>query len=85
MAPVHDPKLRRFWFSIPGFLGIGVTAYSRPEVEPLAREATARLGRSFEPTSVTEDIDVYDPDQNHVVPHMGTVASRGVWFPRFNV
>ena len=85
MALLHDPKLRRFWFSTPGSLGIGVTAYSRPEAESLARAAAAQLGRSFEPASVTEDVDVRDLDQNHVVPNMGVVSNYGVWFPALSV
>ena len=85
MALLRDPKLRRFWFSMPGALGIGVTAYSRSEAESLAREAAARLGRSFDLATVTEDIDIRDLDQDHVVPNIGPVNFRGVWFPRFNI
>lgn len=86
MSLLHSSlKLRRFWFSTPRHLGIGVTAYSRSEAESLAREVAGRLGRSFEPESVLEDVDVRDLDQNHVVPNMGPVNFRGVWFPRFNV
>jgi hypothetical protein len=85
MAPLNDPRLRRFWFSVPGSPGIGVTAYSRNDAESLAREAAVRLGRPFEPSSVTEDIDIRDLDQNHVVPNMGPPNFRGVWFPRFNI
>ena len=85
MPTPNDPYLRRFWFTVPGALGIGVTAHSRSEAEGLAREAAARLGSSFEPSAVTEDVDVRDLDQNHVVPNMGPPNLRGVWFPRFNV
>lgn len=85
MAKLHDPKLRRFWFSTPGSLGIGVTAYSRSEAESLARDAAARLGHDFEPSSVTEDVDIRDLDQKHVVPNMGPPNFRGGWFPRFNI
>lgn len=85
MAQLHDPRLRRFWFSTPESLGIGVTAYSRSEAESLARAAATQLGRSFEPSSVTEDVDVRDLDQKHVIPNMGPPNFRGVWFPRFKI
>ncbi len=85
MSAPNNPHLRRFWFAVPGALGIGVTAYSLLEAEDLAREANKRIGRSFEPSGVTEDVDIRDLDQNHVVPNMGPTNLRGVWFPRFNV
>ncbi len=85
MPTPNDPHLRRFWFTVPGTSGIGVTAYSRSEAEDLAREASIRLGPSFEPSGVTEDVDVRDLDQTHVVPNMGPPNFHGVWFPRFNV
>ena len=80
----NDPHLRRFWFTVPGALGVGVTAYSRSEAEDLARKASMRIGQSFEPSGVTEDVDIRDLDQNHVVPNMGPPNLRGVWFPRLN-
>ena len=85
MALLTDPTLRRFWFAVPGHLGVGVTAFSRLEAERLAREAAQRVGWSFEPTKVIEDVDVRDLDQNHVVPNMGPVNFHGVWFPKFNL
>ncbi|MCW2926654.1 MAG: hypothetical protein JWM86_622, partial [Thermoleophilia bacterium] len=30
---------------------------------------------------VTEDVDVRDLDQGHVIPNMGVVVWRGVWYP----
>lgn len=80
-----DPNLRRYWFAVPGHLGVGVTAHSLDEAEQLAREACASLNWSFEPTAVTEDIDVRTLDQNHVAPNMGPVKFRGVWYPRLNI
>jgi hypothetical protein len=32
-------------------------------------------------TEVIEDIDISLLDQNHVIPNMGVVTFKGVWFP----
>jgi hypothetical protein len=79
-------RLRRFWFPIPGRLGIGVTAESRAEAEALAEQAAAqfRLPLPLELSSIVEDVDIRDLDQNHVIPNMGSPNLRGVWFPRIN-
>jgi len=34
---------------------------------------------------IVPDVDIRTLDQNHVVPNMGVVTSRGVWYPRRNV
>ena len=82
---LKDPNLHRYWFAVPDFLGVGVTAYSVGEAETLARDVCAQLGWSFDPTAVTEDVDVRTLDQNHIVPNIGPVNFRGVWYPRFNI
>jgi hypothetical protein len=85
MSELKDSRLRRFWFPVPGSYGYGVTAYSRPEAEALARGAADKLGRSFEATEVIEDVDVRELDQQHVAPNMGPPNFRGIWFPRLNL
>ena len=75
-------SLRRFWFPIPGHSGIGVTANSRADAEALAAEAAAQMRWPFVVAGVIEDVDVRDLDQKHVVPNMGVVSWRGIWFPR---
>lgn len=85
MVLLKGPNLRRFWFPVPGHLGIGVTAYSRTEAETLARAAANQVGWPFDASAVVEDIDVRDLDQNHVIPNMGPVNFHGVWYPAFNL
>jgi len=84
-VPLKDPSLRRFWFAVPGRLGIGVTADSLAEAQALARDACAQLGWIFEPNEVMEDVDIRTIDQNHVIPNMGPPNFKGVWFPHLNV
>jgi hypothetical protein len=82
MAHLKDSRLRRFWFAIPGRLGIGVTAESRGEAEALAKHAAAKLRLPLDLSSVVEDVDIQSLDQKHVVPNIGPPNFRGVWFPR---
>ena len=81
-------SLHRFWFKFqdppqcsPLGVGCGITAHSREEaIEILA--ATVFADRAVPIIeSVVEDVDVRALDQEHVVPNMGQVARRGVWFP----
>ncbi len=87
MAQLKDPRLRRFWLPIADRLGIGVTAESRAEAEALAQQAAAqlRLPLPLDVSSIVEDVDIRDLDQNHVIPNMGPPDFRGVWFPRMNL
>jgi hypothetical protein len=81
MVPLKDPRLRRFWFTIPSHWGIGVTAYTREEAEALARSAAQQLRWEFAPSHVAEDIDLRTLDQGHVIPNMRPPNFHGVWFP----
>lgn len=31
--------------------------------------------------NIVEDVNIEDLDQNHVVPNIGSVFTRGIWFP----
>jgi len=74
--------LRRFWFPVPGHLGIGVTAWTRAEAVALALDTAAALRWQFDAGEVVEDVDIRTLDQGHVIPTMGVCSDRGVWFPR---
>jgi hypothetical protein len=83
--------LRRFWFRFEGdasslpagtALGCGVTAVNRPDAEQLVRSEVFG-GEPLPPfVEVVEDVDVRGLDEGHVVPNMGDLSVRGVWFPR---
>ena len=78
---MKDSLLRRFWFEAEQGLGIGVTAYDRDDAESIVR--ANQLAMSFQPVfrECVEDVDVRDLDQGHVIPNMGIVVDRGIWFP----
>jgi hypothetical protein len=84
-----EMKLKRFWFEFEKQaalsvlnLGCGVSAWDRADAETLMQE------RLFEknglPTIVRciEDVDMRELDQKHVIPNMGLVTDRGIWFPQ---
>jgi hypothetical protein len=81
--------LRRYWIEFPkrvelppGFRpGCGVTAFDLVDAFEILRGAF-RKGAVPAPTQVVEDVDIRTLDQEHVVPNMGDVTRRGIWFPR---
>ncbi len=82
--------LHRYWFSLgntpkcnPLGFGCGITAFTHQDaVEILHSKVFAKLeGQAPTIDYVIEDLDVGDLDQGHVIPNMGMVLVRGVWFP----
>lgn len=76
----HRPLLRRFWFRRAVGFGYGVTAYSMEDAELLIEEAELTVDW----TEVVENIDVSSLDAGHVLPNVGLVSCRGVWYPALN-
>ncbi len=88
--------LKRYWFVLYpewryGPLNVGVTAISVKEAKELillnfvklhAFEALEKLKEEVE---VIEDVYVRLLDEHHVIPNIGPVTFRGVWFPRMNL
>jgi len=80
-------RLRRFWFEFdqppaysPLGIGCGVTAYALDDAMALLRLRVFSNGE-FQVRRVVEDVDVRTLEQGHVLPNMGLVIDRGVWFP----
>jgi len=89
----YTMKLKRYWFVIyPQFRysqgNFGVTAYSITEARQLLKETLAKLHwpipENLDNAEVIENIDIRLLDQGHVIPNMGVVTFRGVWFPGLN-
>lgn len=81
-------KLRRYWFEFSGpessrwpRIGCGVSAYTYEDALNLIRERVFVGADVPEIARVVEDIDVSTLDANHVLPNMGLVTVRGIWFP----
>ena len=87
--------LRRYWFIVYpqdrfGPRNIGVSAYSKTEAMKLASETLRKLNLTEyladfnEHTESIENIDIRLLDQNDVIPNMGVVTWKGVWWPNLN-
>ncbi len=72
---------KTFWFESEKGLGVGVTAYDVDDAKYLIRSEKSVLNYRPNFKSYTEDIDIQLLDQNHVIPNMGIVTNRGIWFP----
>ncbi len=67
----------------------GVTAYSIIEARRLLLETLDnnhwhKIPENLDNIEVIEDIDIRLLDKGHVIPNMGAVIFKGVWWPRFN-
>jgi hypothetical protein len=79
-----------------GVTGIGVTAFTEEDARGLIRRALPALPEqalapwrawSLDRLScarVVENVDVRVLDQGHVIPNMGLVVDRGVWWPKLS-
>jgi hypothetical protein len=85
MPNLSNALLIRFWFECKRQykLGAGVTAYSKAYAVKLLSDSGLIEGRDFDLERCTQDVDIRDLDQNHVVPNMGPPNLRGVWYPWF--
>jgi hypothetical protein len=68
----HDPPLG--WG-----LGVGVTAIDEEDARSLIEALKERnlVIRELQPVNSVDELE-----QNHVVPNMGNILKRGVWFPK---
>jgi hypothetical protein len=75
--------LRRFWIEAPaGLLNwIGVTAYSTQDAIQLLADAKLEVNLA---SSDIREVRFEELDGNHVVPNMGVISRRGVWYPNLN-
>ena len=83
--------LRRYWIRFDpksqvatGFrLGCGVTALSEFDAVSLLRSIYPAAAPTFTIEEIISDVSMSQLDQNHVIPNIGDVERRGVWFPDF--
>ncbi len=77
----------RYWLTFSGLdtphpinLGCGVTARSYDDAMVLVQAAFPDLAVGS-PATVVENIDISTLDAKHVLPNVGNVLARGVWWP----
>jgi len=72
--------MKPYWITTdkPMSLGYGITARSVDDAEALLRLV---LPENYAPTGITPVDDIRSLDQGYVVPNMGNLLSRGIWYP----
>jgi len=80
--------MKRYWLTFrsvghphPINLGCGVTALDLNDALLLIRAAFPDLVLGS-PLTVIDGIDVSTLDAGHIIPNLGNVLERGVWWPR---
>jgi hypothetical protein len=79
-----DCTLIPFWIVPPskhGPLGYGITAFSLEDALAIIEDAGYSLPEDKSVLRIIEGVRVSDLDQLHVVPNMGPIVVRGLWFP----
>ncbi len=84
-----DPRLETYWIDFPDdpalMGGIGVTAYSEEDAFSLIQDQG--LDQSYAGAKrirVTKGLRITDLDQTNIVPNIGPMQLRGVWYPAAN-
>ena len=80
--------LKRFWFTFkkppqfsPFGIGCGVTAFDYADALNILSAKVFVKASMPEIESVVSDVDLQALDPHHVLPNIGVVTNRGVWFP----
>jgi hypothetical protein len=83
-----EQHLISYWITFPNIphapIGIGVTAFSEEDAFRLIEESG--YGEYMQSDFVvTDNIKIWDLHSGCVVPFMGPITFRGVWFPCCNI
>ena len=76
--------LTRFWFKTDRGPGYGVTASSQSDAENILKSLGYPLP-SERIIGVTPGVNLSSLDKDEVLPNVGPLAVRGVWYPRRNI
>jgi hypothetical protein len=82
--------LDTFWFTFPQDLhmpfGIGVTAYSEADAYELMHErGVSDWFANAKEIVVQKNVRIQDLSQSNIVPNIGPMQLRGVWYPCMNI
>jgi hypothetical protein len=78
---IKNEVLNTYWFESQVGLGIGVTAFSLEDAIHLVKNDSTASYLKPDFGKYDEDIKLADLDDNHVIPNMGVMQFRGIWFP----
>ena len=88
--------LKRYWFILSpqdkyGVDNIGVTAFTLIEAKGIIKNAFSKVNWKhiseieIDKAEVIENINIELLDKSHIIPNMGVVTFKGVWFPCLNL
>ena len=87
---MKEELLFTYWLSFPKEIdlpmGIGVTAFSEEDAFLLIREQG--ISSWFDDATeihITRNVRIEDLDQSNIVPNIGPMQFRGVWYPCSNI
>ena len=87
----NNMHLVRYWLEFekaPTFsplrLGCGITAENLDDMHHILRDVVFKGNAVPGISKCIENVDVSALDANHVLPNIGAVHRRGVWFPNIN-
>lgn len=73
-----------FWILPQGeneLTGYGVTAFSLRDALHILENAGYPLPENRSTLRIAENVRVEDLDEKHVIPNMGPIIVRGIWYP----
>lgn len=80
--------MKRYWFIFNDCddfnilnLGCGITAHNKEDALSIINNIVFPIYGELEISNIIEDIDINILDKGHILPNIGNVISRGVWFP----
>jgi hypothetical protein len=76
--------LHRYWLVFEGSFGgsYGVTAYSYDDALTLLKKCEFKDKDAPKIKKIIEDVEISSLDAGHILPNMGVVTIRGIWYPR---
>ena len=81
--------LTAYWLSYPADpsfpLGQGVTAHSVEDAYQLLEESGYTLHIEAKYVKIKENVTIDDLDRTNIVPNIGPLIMRGIWYPCLNI
>lgn len=81
--------LKRYWIRFERFniqtplnLGCGVTAFNAEDAKRIVEIKIKNSDIHVDIASIELISNIADLDKNHVIPNMGNIFERGIWFPQ---
>jgi hypothetical protein len=85
---LKNQTLIPYWFTFPdqpnGPMGMGVTAFSIEDAHLLMEKSCYRFHKNGE-TKIKVISSTQELDQSNVLPNMGPITFRGIWYPCLNL